>query len=944
MVSLRSIFRSITRRPSRPSVPSPGISVQQARARELKVAPPSAEPKPITPSTRIFGTRETIGEAGARGVQVSPVGAPTPSPKALPETKVEPQALTITEQISQPQALTVERQLSTSIEEAKEQGLKVAPPSAIPQFDISKPTTIFGIKDIRPTADIPKITPRLGGGVFAPSPKVAGLDISPEPEISLLGRIKRAPERARRAGRELVGVGEFQGLGVSSFIGEGLTGFGIFTGAGKRRAEQELPQLPFETRGTVTDIRVSPTTIGRQQQELVLAGGGGGQLQLEVRRLERGVTQEFQRKVDIGELDIETAQVEAEKAFQSGLKEPSIKEKEIIRGAVVSTGDLGERFITPRDIGTAGTVGGLIVSPVVVGGGLAGEAISSAVPELGRVALQEDLTLKERGKLLGSAGVKLGVGFTLGAGAGRTIARQVDRESLKFLESGKIDIQKGIRLERGGRTIDILKGTRETGSGRLTTDLILGSETAGGRTLTTGRGAQTLEFFSFETGAPTITTRTFDITARGIPTTGSQIKGFRGFVSTGEIVPTSELKISGIGIRKGRAEFETELIRFPRRGDPFTTAGLSKETKEAVGFISGRPTSLVGTTEDIGRITITPRGTGFPQEFNIRELTGITAGGFQPRAVGALRRIKLDVPEDKGFDFVRGAGRRTVTRFETPSVSAFGIEERATRTFIKTQLPKATITPPRLLGSGLPRAVGGQGLESTTLETSRIFSGIRPPQIGVRETGRFDISLGVPGGKGGFITPAVSPRERLDFAVPSSLSLQPTLLGVQQRPITGLAPQFLTGVVEAPASRIRLGQIQQPRIAQVQAPRLLQRLRTEQVLGDPFVTPRIGRPRVTPRDGFGLPFAFPPLLGGARRRPGRQRRARPSVPIRPSFTGIVTGGGIRSPLVGTEFETPAFTSEFLGRDIGITPGTLRGTRTGLAPPRKKKKKSKKSKK
>lgn len=94
---------------------------------------------------------------------------------------------------------------------------------------------------------------------------------------------------------------------------------------------------------------------------------------------------------------------------------------------------------------------------------------------------------------------------------------------------------------------------------------------------------------------------------------------------------------------------------------------------------------------------------------------------------------------------------------------------------------------------------------------------------------------------------------------------------------------------------------------------------------------------------LGLPDVIRPESTRGRRRKGeRKKKIKKPIKkvkkrrrrIRPSFTGIITAGGIRSPLVGIEFEEPAFATTIAGRDIGVSPFALRGTRTGLAPRRR----------
>ncbi len=80
----------------------------------------------------------------------------------------------------------------------------------------------------------------------------------------------------------------------------------------------------------------------------------------------------------------------------------------------------------------------------------------------------------------------------------------------------------------------------------------------------------------------------------------------------------------------------------------------------------------------------------------------------------------------------------------------------------------------------------------------------------------------------------------------------------------------------------------------------------------------------------------------AKRKKRRRKQIGREQIIRPSFTGIITGQGIRPQGQGRKFETPAFVTKIGRRDIGISPFALRGTRTGLAPPRKVKKKKKTS--
>ena len=110
-------------------------------------------------------------------------------------------------------------------------------------------------------------------------------------------------------------------------------------------------------------------------------------------------------------------------------------------------------------------------------------------------------------------------------------------------------------------------------------------------------------------------------------------------------------------------------------------------------------------------------------------------------------------------------------------------------------------------------------------------------------------------------------------------------------------------------------------------------------------------PPPTITGGFNFNFDIDPLRGkkpqrikrsDERKKKQKEKRliGRERI-IRPSFTGIITAQGIRSPLVGIEFERAARVTQIGPRDIGISPFALRGTRTGLAKPRKTKTKKKK---
>jgi len=94
-------------------------------------------------------------------------------------------------------------------------------------------------------------------------------------------------------------------------------------------------------------------------------------------------------------------------------------------------------------------------------------------------------------------------------------------------------------------------------------------------------------------------------------------------------------------------------------------------------------------------------------------------------------------------------------------------------------------------------------------------------------------------------------------------------------------------------------------------------------------TPSVGTPSIIP------PPSRPPKRRGRERKRKKEtktkKRKKPRVPIRPSLTGIVL-----------DIETPAIATE----TFGVSPFDIRGTRTGLAPKKKKKsvRKTKKRKK
>jgi len=382
------------------------------------------------------------------------------------------------------------------------------------------------------------------------------------------------------------------------------------------------------------------------------------------------------------------------------------------------------------------------------------------------------------------------------------------------------------------------------------------------------------------------------------------------------------------------AEFEsltfTQQVRPQRVSDiDFLKELTGKVPKKVRGTISSREFTREITIPKGARIDIkTAEGLtekGFEKQFSVKIEQQFITGGKSERLLPATKGVR-DVG---GFDLGVGASRKT------PFDKTFGdsglVQKQVQETILKSIIPQPSIKPPRTTPRGLdlggiPRAVGGGGLTPLQLRQAGgggltqidfVDTGLKPliTRHGISERTFVESDI---------ISKAFIPSGTKTFT-DNRLGVQ--VLDTQLKPVgskvfTDLSSQGETQIIGQKIKTL-------PDLASGFS-----------ASSTPFFEPRIEpkiKPPIKPRrpfepfesSGFGVPFAFPPLLGGAGTRPKKQKRARPRIPIRPSFTGIV---------LGIE-EAP-----IISPTLGLVPGQIRGLETGFDVPKRKKKKSKTPKK
>lgn len=279
---------------------------------------------------------------------------------------------------------------------------------------------------------------------------------------------------------------------------------------------------------------------------------------------------------------------------------------------------------------------------------------------------------------------------------------------------------------------------------------------------------------------------------------------------------------------------------------------------------------------------------------------------FKPTTIGKEFDLNKLLKQPEFFGGRLGGGRKTPLS-KTFGKTDLGLQQQLStiRTSLGVTKPPRVTTKAPVVSEllGIPRSVGGSGLTEQQLAKgvgSQVF-----------ETSTINL--------------------KSDLSIPA-LNIQTLQSGFQlpkQR-------QELKSIV-SPFQPEKIGLRQPQRQEFVQLSKTLQKQQTKQIARqkvrsgfDPFAFDPLGF-----GVGFGPAPFFPPLfpsLGKAPTRRKLKKRRKRRVPIRPSLTGILTG-----------FEAPAFTTQIGGVDLGILPGQIRGTRTGLAPPRRRKKIKKKKK-
>lgn len=476
----------------------------------------------------------------------------------------------------------------------------------------------------------------------------------------------------------------------------------------------------------------------------------------------------------------------------------------------------------------------------------------------------------------------IGVGSAMFKG-GRAVELADVEQALKQAELA----QKGFRIPVGKKVVDITGGYGVTGRTIAMKRGVTVSELVDEKALIKGTEQYLVVGKKYFSGKPYITGGIRDITGK-FPIV-SKVQDTQISVGLGKVGVKEKASFEAIFTKKG---FVGEARLFPEAKFKFEPVGGLAQRK-------GEFITSVGGKVEVATIDVT-------------RAKGITAIGDVriEFPIEAVTKLKIITPKvDSGVKIFKPTGQG-----KTPFATTFQeIKQIPIVHAPPVKFPTSSVASAKVETGlvGIPRMVGGEGLTESQL--AQVKGTLAHPEIVQRDliiTQPMGIGLDIKRGMG------------LEYPTITNMVLDTKTI---PRQIAKGVPKlkFKESIVS------RATQLQMPKIAQKELLKQMQ---------EPIMQPPIVTTGATPIGGWeysGFPF-FPPipsLFGtGRRAKPIKRKKAR--VPIRPSFTGIITG-----------FEPAGLVTKIGGFiDIGITPWTIRGLETGFDVPKRKKKVVKKKKK
>lgn len=707
-------------------------------------------------------------------------------------------------------------------------------------------------------------------------------------------------KRFRREGTGIVEFAKETGRDIGIIAGGLLLGkdikdlrdpFDVFTDIGAQKGEKVILTPQFGTISAEAPSGFREQTLFQLQAqaqrqagvpEEVLGLTPEAQAAAIGGRVSKRVTSEFQKKVDIGELTVEVAQVKAQESFQKQFAEQT--------SLLQSLGeDLTER---------TGARAGRVAREVAITGGLVGASFISGPATFAAASVLGGTVAEAKGAER-TRDILFGAGLVGGITAPGIIRQQVVSARVAALAEQDVAVL-GLEARGAGKdSLTLLSGLRKTPVAKQTLELVIptfetGATKTGITKFTVGgaRGRVVTKVESFaDIGKEFITTKeALAFTARGKG-------GFKSLISTKELEQQFGKDVTGTFGR-------LDLVR---GGDKVTRSifgGISKTDGDIISAIGGR-----GAKARIG----------FDQ-------AGIPTGGklsIKPESIGRIFKVKVeDIPADK-TGFVSFAGRKG-----DGGVAGLGALKQLQTSGVGAQvgLKVAEIVKPIITRGGVAlrteqiTAILGGTAVSQFAGTGQDI--IQPSQESRRQVADKQFSLQAPAIKDIQATLPI-----LD------LITRHTSRGTQ-KPRDSTALDFITrqDVTQKQAPELKSATRQTTEFIQPSTPSLI----FEPGFPRPF-TPAVGAGFVPP---IIPPVVFPTFTSRRRRGP---RRPRIEESISPSLTGLaifdiagVTGESLE--LSGRGGRSP-FDIRFVPEDLSgkREPGLGLGIFT-LQPKRKKKKK------
>ena len=661
-------------------------------------------------------------------------------------------------------------------------------PSSFQQTGVTVPSSMVTVSN--PTANF------LGTGVDAPSPRY-NLDLF------------------RKAGREIFLASEEQKTPLNA-IGTLFSPIqSLFT---KKKGDIEIQSNVFGT--TQDDPSTSPlgsgagrTTTGfdiLKTQAVInpnLLVPSEVLYQREAEKISKGLSADIQGKIDTGTISFPEAEKEFETRFQERVGKidtkqftPSISYKERVREG-------GQSFIDVAETAKFGAfVAGSFtpVGQVAIGGSL----LYSAIPKLGKGTLGTDLSLKERGILLGTGAFEAGLGLTMGGGAVRTVERQADKllveealsltgttKGVEFFKANDFTLLKTRSVRSLGEEARIETGLVSPLFKTTTKNIVKKSEfgiptiVEKGKdvySLVGGRGNTISKIWSTEKGAFIESEATFGFTAPDILSGGSAKQIFGS-----TRVPLKNVKPFGGNLKIVPKESKTFFrnIREERLPVFFTKEG-SKTKFSSILKVKRDVKSIFSETKG-GKVMEKPFG-GITEKVKIgdRELM-LFKGGDIVGTTTTRRKIgqfifekppvtKVKVTEqgaillakppkvfgDTGINVIKSGGKKTpfsATFQEQVTPATEVISGIATRSLIKPA-KVVTTTPTKIGGGTITKTIPQQKVRTSQFQTAITSTGL---DTGLKERQRLAIKTS---------SVSRSKSSTLTKLAPASAFAQPTAL------------------------------------------------------------------------------------------------------------------------------------------------------------------------